>query len=93
MDVRIARASCGGLTVLTPDDMRDGDAPNLRVTKAEEESSIWLVEEKACDILLANKADDQPGQSEGGDTAVDTGCREGAAGTGAWPPEAMDSPV
>lgn len=78
---------------MTPDDMCDGDAPDLRVTKAKEESSIWLVEEKTCDILLANKANDQPGQREGGDMDVDTGCREGAAGTGALPPGAKDSPV
>lgn len=78
---------------MTPDDVCDGDAPDLRVTKAEEESSIWLIEEKTCDVLLANKADDQPGQSEGGDVDVDTGCREGAAGTGAGPPGAKDSPV
>lgn len=42
--------------------MGNSDAPNLRVAEAEEESSIWLVEEKACDVLFANKSDDQPGQ-------------------------------
>lgn len=50
--------------------MCNGDAPNLRVAKAEEEGPIWLVEEKASDILLTNKTDDQPGQSEGEDVAV-----------------------
>lgn len=60
--------------------MGNGDAPNLRVAKAEEEGSIWLVEEKASDILLTDKADDQPGQNEGKDKAVGTGCGEGAIG-------------
>lgn len=75
--------------------MGNGDATNLRVAKAEEESSVWLVEEKACDVLFADEADDQPGQSEGGDmdAEVDTGCGEGDTGTGAWPPGARDSPV
>lgn len=45
--------------------MSNGDAPDLRVAEAEEEGSIWLVEEKAGDILLTNEADDQPGQSAG----------------------------
>lgn len=42
--------------------MGNGDAPNFRVAKAEEEGSIRLIEEEASDILLANKADDQPGR-------------------------------
>lgn len=60
--------------------MGNGDAPNLGVAKAEEEGSIWLVEEKACDILLTNKADDEPGQNEGEDMPVDTGCGKRAIG-------------
>lgn len=60
--------------------MGNGDAPNLRIAKAEEEGSIGLVEEKAGDILLTNKTDDQPGQEEGEDMAVGIGCGEGAIG-------------
>lgn len=58
-----------------------GDAPNLRVAKPEEKGSIWLVEEKASDVLLTNKTDDQPGQNEGEDVAVlGTACGQGAIG-------------
>lgn len=54
--------------------MGNSDAPDLRVAKAEEEGSIRLVEEKASDVLLADEANDQPGQGEGEDMAVGTAC-------------------
>lgn len=53
--------------------MGDGDAPDLRVTEAEEEGPVRLVEEKAGDELLADEANNQPGRAEGEDGLVELG--------------------
>lgn len=57
----LAAALCPHLTVLAPNDVSDGDAPDLRVTEAEQEGPVGLCAQELADVLLADEADDEPG--------------------------------
>lgn len=52
---------CPRLTVLAPNDVSDGDAPDLRVAEAEQEGPVGLRAQELADVLLADEADDEPG--------------------------------
>lgn len=87
------RTDWGGLTILAPDDVGNGDASDLGVAEAKKECSIRLVEKKVGDVLFADEADDQPGQDEGEGGDGVTGCGEGAGDTAAQATWGRDSPI
>ena len=59
-DTALGSAAAPPLTVLAPDDVSDSDAPDLRVTEAQQEGPVRLRAQELADVLLADEADDEP---------------------------------
>lgn len=81
---------CPRLTVLAPNDVSDGDAPDLRVAEAEQEGPVGLRAQELADVLLADEADDEPG-GKGRRTACQ--CQDGTQHSLTGPGGAVNTPL